>query len=634
MNGPILPQTTFSDLPGLLRNRACRPCVSIKAKCVPLAGSEDQTCERCHRLGKTCTTPQPKVRKRAAVHDNFRHGSSLPDNDKISPPVLSPQLRQRALPQSTASVPSLYAPSTASHTSAMIPTPSVSSIDHYLGSAKTTSLPNRPDGSLDTSSKGRALPLFATAFEISPEIGHAFIYPAHEKLFEYFHDQMSPHFPFITLTMETAKMRQDRPFTYVACVNAAAQSDPTFQTRITRDILKYLGDHMLLRGEKSLDLLQGLLIMINWYHVYRNSNPQLMNLVHLAKALLVDLALNRRRGASSFQIIPSETANKMIHGQQQDNGSSHHSLEDRRACLGAYHVQAKLAASYRRLDTMPWSEHIEECCQILSESMERTSDTYAVALVRLDHLVDRYRNIDAGQQKLTMPVQTYVRLFSADLESFKQSLPFHLQNDADFNLHIQTSQVCLFERIINSDCDIPSHKVEALHTCLAGVVGYFNSFVSQKLEYFPCLSFLTWSTIVHAFDMYAKLSFVEVSNWDLEYVRHSPGFVATVDTMIETFKKAQALEDIRNPESKSVRFNMSIGRLEMFKQWYSSRVDLESKTRMERLQPHIESNATGEESNAVPYFSDFADIVWQDFTTDWSWFDNTFSATTWPQQSV
>lgn len=621
MNELVVSQSAQSDLPGLLPNRACRPCVSIKAKCVPLLGSQDKTCERCHRLGKNCTTPQPKARKRPSGRINSRDSSSLPETSDID---------------ANAPLPSSYTPSSASYSMAMIPTPPVSLMEDHSGAAKTAAHPPRPMSSNvpDTSTKGRAQPLSSTAFEISPEIGHSLIYPAHEKLFEYFRVQMSSHFPFITLAEETDRTRQDRPFTYVACVAAAAQSDPTFQHRILRDTLKYLGDHMLLRGEKSLDLLQGLLVMINWYHVYRNSNPQLMNLVHLAKSLLVDLGLNRRVGTVSFHIFPSESANKWLHGQQQDSDTIQHSLEERRACLGLYHVQAKLASSYRRLDAMSWSEHIDECCQSLAKTMENASDAYAVALVQLDHLVDRYRNIDGGHVKLSIPLQTYVKLFSADLESFKQSLPINLQNDLNLNLHVQTSQICLFERIIQSDCDIPSHKVEALHACLTVVVGYFSSFMSQKLEDFSCLAFLVWSTIAHAFDILAKLSFAEVENWDLEYVRHNPGFIAISDAMIETLKKAQVVEATRDPESTSVRFNMSIKRLEMFKQWYSSRVDQEARARADRIVSNSDPTTTADDSTSGLIFSDFADIVWQDFTTDWSWFDSNLSSTSWPQQNM
>ena len=38
------------------------------------------------------------------------------------------------------------------------------------------------------------------------------------------------------------------------------------QTRIAKDVLRYLSERVLLAGEKTLDLLQGLLLMTAWYH--------------------------------------------------------------------------------------------------------------------------------------------------------------------------------------------------------------------------------------------------------------------------------------------------------------------------------------------------------------------------------
>lgn len=53
-----------TDQPGLRPNRACRACVTIKARCIPREGADLSICERCHRLGKECATPVPRKRAR------------------------------------------------------------------------------------------------------------------------------------------------------------------------------------------------------------------------------------------------------------------------------------------------------------------------------------------------------------------------------------------------------------------------------------------------------------------------------------------------------------------------------------------------------------------------------------------
>ena len=45
---------------------------------------------------------------------------------------------------------------------------------------------------------------------------------------------------------------------------AALFKDHERQQGLGKDILRYLTDHLILRGEKNLDLLQGLIVYISW----------------------------------------------------------------------------------------------------------------------------------------------------------------------------------------------------------------------------------------------------------------------------------------------------------------------------------------------------------------------------------
>jgi len=67
------------DQPGLRPNRACRNCVQIKAKCIPLTDAL-ATCERCHRLGKSCTTPAPAPRRVRRTPSNVTQLRPEPSN--------------------------------------------------------------------------------------------------------------------------------------------------------------------------------------------------------------------------------------------------------------------------------------------------------------------------------------------------------------------------------------------------------------------------------------------------------------------------------------------------------------------------------------------------------------------------
>lgn len=92
-------------------------------------------------------------------------------------------------------------------------------------------------------------------------------------------------------------------------------------------LMNHVADHMLIRSEKSLELLLGIIVMLGYqqYHCYQHG--QLNNLIALAVTLVGDLALNRPPGhyerTSLLVAQPPETACR--------------TNEERRALAGAWY---------------------------------------------------------------------------------------------------------------------------------------------------------------------------------------------------------------------------------------------------------------------------------------------------------
>lgn len=131
-----------------------------------------------------------------------------------------------------------------------------------------------------------------------------------------FREQLAPEFPFVVIQEHVTSMvlSQAKPFLYKAISLPASYNDLPRQVALGQELREYLGLHMFTRGEKDLDLLQGLLVSIAWYQYHLSVNLQLTNLIHLAMALVVDLGLNRRTHGSDrhkaaiggLSAIPSE----------------------------------------------------------------------------------------------------------------------------------------------------------------------------------------------------------------------------------------------------------------------------------------------------------------------------------------
>lgn len=58
-------------------------------------------------------------------------------------------------------------------------------------------------------------------------------------------------------------------------------------------LMRHIADHMLIRSERSLDLLLGILVIAAWYQYHCFMHAQLNNLIALAITLVGELGLHR-----------------------------------------------------------------------------------------------------------------------------------------------------------------------------------------------------------------------------------------------------------------------------------------------------------------------------------------------------
>lgn len=92
-------------------------------------------------------------------------------------------------------------------------------------------------------------------------------YEEMEKLVDSWRPQLAAHFPFTALYdgQSTQYLLVEMPFLATAISCAALYGDLPRQIEIAQALIKEIGEHMLLKGEKSLDLLLGILVLIAWY---------------------------------------------------------------------------------------------------------------------------------------------------------------------------------------------------------------------------------------------------------------------------------------------------------------------------------------------------------------------------------
>ncbi len=550
---------SIPDILGLRPNRACRNCVQIKAKCVPFEGSDLRICQRCHRLRKTCSTAAPTVRKKPKE----------PSNNRVA------QLEKR-LDEVTNLLTAIHNNPSPSGNTASLPTP--------------VTLPtNSPEADQQPPAVLRDNPVDAHGY-----VDHSLLVPQpgselEEQIVHEFTARMNYFFPFVIVptSKSSAATRETRPNLYRSCMFAAARQYPIWQRQLAEVILKHIAEGMLLYGERSLDLLQGILVFLSWYHYHGHLNPQLMNLLHLCLSLAVDLGLcssTVRFHSGSTKTITTD-AERIIHGKAVARGVK--TNEERRAVLACYYFTTTYSFCFHRLDYMKFSSHLEKCCNDLSVSAEYASDQTVVAIVRLHQLVEKY----LMQSDSCLPIAMYVKLFRQDLRALLQNLPQTVKDDDFFTLHLHSVDICFYESIICIHCDrsYAIDKVEALHSGLLAVRTYFTAFLAQYCTSMPTIPYFYWMRIIHALGVLTKLSFVHLEGWDLQYVRSTVNFCDLIDQLNEKLWAVQQAEAANFRLAFSKRFEAYRAKLEAWKFYFTEMVAQEEKAKAQAADAGIQA---------------------------------------------
>jgi hypothetical protein len=122
-------------------------------------------------------------------------------------------------------------------------------------SALALSLPGSP------SALGQSLSAFDLLDQMIPPEGNEAI-----LLLSHFRGEMAPLFPFVPMddSATTVQLRHQKPLLYMLIIMIACQANVNRQSDIARLVRYEVAQAVMVRSEKSLTLLQVLLILVAW----------------------------------------------------------------------------------------------------------------------------------------------------------------------------------------------------------------------------------------------------------------------------------------------------------------------------------------------------------------------------------
>ncbi|KAK8172326.1 hypothetical protein BKA80DRAFT_340058 [Phyllosticta citrichinensis] len=337
-------------------------------------------------------------------------------------------------------------------------------------------------------------------------------------------------------------MRQEKPFLLRVIVTVASIQDLVRRKALGEEVLKDIAHRLLFQGEKTLDLLQGILVFAAWYHHHLSTKPQMTNLLQLAVGLVIDLGLTRSARAYGNDRLELSIA-RSAHGEEANSEIS--TSGQRRALLGCFYLTTILTQWAKRYDSLRYSAQLDQCCRQLEEAQEYASDRFLVQLVRLQRIVQRIERkvpIDDLTPETTIPIAMFVKSLHGELLEHKKSLPPDMAKHPSILLHYDSAEVYLYEISLSS---LPStsqygdytyRRLDLLNACMLSAIKLLSHFTSQipaaLFAHMPFLHFTHFTSTVVAL---SKLTRLDWPGWDKAYAHSTISLSARIEEAAQRF---------------------------------------------------------------------------------------------------
>ncbi|KAK1145004.1 hypothetical protein N8T08_004719 [Aspergillus melleus] len=449
---PVDPNDPYADLK---RPRACEACRQLKVRCEPDLNNPNGSCKRCAKARRSCvvTVPTRKRQKKtdSRVAELERKIDALTASLQASHGQDPLQQQQQQQQEQTPVAPVVLPREEHAGRRWLGPTTQVAGSStedphmvlsgtkrHYGGEVKDSqneSILGHAHASpgsdhVDRGSQWRSPSNLAPRPETSDLVdvidrGLVSVEVASEAFSRYV-NQMANSIPMVVFPLGTTMtdVRRPKPLLLHAIIAAAiGPIRPDLHLPLVNDFYKVIADRIIVRGEKSLEIMQGLLVTCNWYAPPDNFEElKFYQLSHLALTVGIDIGMYRKLGARNkhFSLV-KELMQKKAPGQDPD------SPEARRAWLGSYFVAVQVSTSLRRPILVRWSSYMDECVEVLERSPDALpTDKVMVHWAKLAHIIEEINMQFVGDETtaniafVDPKFQYTLKVFEKQLEQWRR----------------------------------------------------------------------------------------------------------------------------------------------------------------------------------------------------------------------
>lgn len=275
-----------------------------------------------------------------------------------------------------------------------------------------------------------------------------------------------------------------RPFTSAAVCTVSSSANTSMQERLSGMFRFALSTKALVEGERSVDMMIGLLIYLAWHHHYISKSRVYQDLCLLA-GMAADLGVYRQSPDTALADVSL-------------------ALERDRGFLGVYHLCSSLSRKgLNRPSPLRWTDKLREYAESVSRSGVLSSDQGLVPMLELTHILEDLEDglvLDTDLKRSTMSYACELHSKSANsrLKGLKREYPT-LSNDPAFSAAVIDVHYKLMSASETSD-------TSELIQCACLIKEYLDDILSRPPIMLHQIAISDWTNLLSVLMMLGKVS--------------------------------------------------------------------------------------------------------------------------------
>ncbi|KAL1982932.1 hypothetical protein VTN96DRAFT_619 [Rasamsonia emersonii] len=617
-------------LADLKRPRACEACRQLKVRCEPDNDHPTGSCKRCAKAGRTCIVTAP-TRKRQKKTDSrvaelekkidaltASLNASRAADAVVSSDLGSHQGQEHVAPRrwlGGGPPPPRISPTLGGvkrHVSGEVKNPAGYGNGLFTpSSARPTSPPGAAGGTASSSAftSGPTVdPVLRSdgSNEFADVIDRGIVDVENaRKAFDRYVSDFAPMMPTVVFPPGTTMgtVRRTKPVLFLVILSVTIGAfQPGVQMQLIHEVHRVLADRVIIKGEKSLELVQAIIVSCMWYAPPdRFEELKFYQFIHIAVVMSLDIGMGRRtrkKGTKQLGLLKEILGKK---GALLDPDA----LETRRAWLGCYFLAVCASMALRRPLLVRWHPYMDECIDILQNSPDALpSDRLLIYWTKLSHIAEEISfqfSMDDPASNLSLhdaKVQYALKGFEKQLDQWREEVdPEYytpVLKHAEHVLNIYMHEISMhtdhniddfrppfwgsFREQPQMDRASAAH-VDALTSCLTSIHATLEVMMSLDHVTIVCLPTIYFARTSYAFVALLKLfAAVTQNNSPLGQV-FSPADLRVeelLDKMIAHLKISGSRPGGRTPGKFCMILNL-------LKNWFLNRKDNDDPCQLARM---------------------------------------------------